>query len=155
VVVTPDAHRSLYMDYRDGSQRWESFIMGELLAHLRKTYRVSADRRATVVSGVSMGGLGALRLGFNHPDVFGGLAALEAGIEPALAFDDIKMRNRFQRADGFFKERFAAQPGRPVDRDYWKDFNPANIAIVRREAIVGQGLEIYIEAGDRDMLHLD
>src|SRR5215472_3472930 len=83
LVATPSCDRSLYLDYRDGSQKWETFIVGELIVHLRSAYQLAADRSRTLVAGISMGGLGALRLGFKHPDVFGGLAALEAGIEPA------------------------------------------------------------------------
>jgi S-formylglutathione hydrolase len=151
VVVTPDAHRSLYMDYRDGSQKWETFIVSELIPDVRRKYRVSTDRRQTVVTGISMGGLGALRLGFDHPEIFGGLASLEAGIEPALSFDDVKMRNRFQRNDAFFASIF----GNPVDKAFWKKANPANMAIDNRAAILSHDLQIYIEVGDRDMFHLD
>ncbi len=151
VVVTPDAQRSLYVDYKDGSQKWETFIVTELLSHIRKTYRVSPERSKTIVSGISMGGLGSLRLGFDHPEIFGGLASLEAGIEPALSFDAIKVRNAFQRSPSFFAERF----GNPPDNAYWQKSNPANIAIARRDSIVESGLQIYIEVGDADMFHLD
>jgi S-formylglutathione hydrolase FrmB len=98
-----------------------------------------------------MGGLGALRFGFDHPEMFGGLAALEPGIEPALAFDDVKMRNRFQRNDRFFASIF----GDPVDRAYWQKSNPANMAIDHRQAILANHLQIYLEVGDLDMFHLD
>jgi len=151
VIVTPDAHRSLYMDYRDGSQRWETWIISELIPDIRKKYAVSADRTKTVVTGISMGGLGSLRLGLDHPEVFGGLAALEPGVEPALGFDDVKMRNRFQRNDAFFKSIF----GDPVDKTFWKKANPANMAIGNRSRILKSGLQIYLEVGDRDMFHLD
>ncbi|MGZ5956636.1 MAG: alpha/beta hydrolase [Caulobacteraceae bacterium] len=151
VVVTPDAHRSLYMDYRDGSQKWESWIVSELIPDVRHRYAVSAERSKTVVTGISMGGLGALRLGLDHPEVFGGLAALEPGIEPALSFDDVKMRNRFQRDDRFFRSIF----GDPVDKAFWKQANPANMAIDNRAKILSSGLQIYFEVGDRDMFHLD
>jgi S-formylglutathione hydrolase len=151
VIVTPDAHRSLYMDYRDGSQKWESWIVGELIPEIRHRYAISSERSKTVVTGVSMGGLGSLRLGFDHPEVFGGLAALEPGIEPALSFDAVKMRNRFQRDDTFFKSIF----GDPVDRTFWKKANPANMAIDNRAKIVGSGLQIYLDVGDLDMFHLD
>src|SRR5206468_10630517 len=100
-------------------------IVAELVPDVRRRYRVSADRRQTVVTGISMGGLGALRLGFDHPEMFGGLASLEAGIEPALGFDEVKMRNRFQRNDAFFASIF----GNPVDKAFWKRANPANMAI--------------------------
>ncbi|HEY3949281.1 alpha/beta hydrolase-fold protein [Phenylobacterium sp.] len=151
VVVTPDAKRSLYMDYRDGSQKWESFIVGELIPAVRQRYKLSPDRMKTVVTGISMGGLGSLRLGLDHPEVFGGLASLEAGIEPALSFDDVKMRNRFQRDDAFFKSIF----GDPVDRAFWKKANPANMAIDNRARVLSSGLQIYLEVGDLDMFHLD
>lgn len=150
VVVTPNVQRSLYMDYRDGSQKWETFLVREMIPELRKRYGLADTRERTVVTGISMGGLGSLRLGFDHPEVFGGLAALEAGIEPALAFDDVKMRNRFQRNDAFFKSIF----GDPVDRDLWKRSNPANMVIANREKILANRLAIYIEVGDLDMFNL-
>ena len=151
LVVTPSCDRSLYLDYFDGSQKWETFIVGELIPALRARYGLAAGPARTVVSGISMGGLGALRLGLKHPDVFGGLAALEAGVEPALSFADVKARNAFQRALPFIEERF----GSPVDEACWQANNPANIAIARRDAIVASGLQVYIEVGDLDMFHLD
>lgn len=150
VVVTPNVQRSLYMDYKDGSQKWETFLVTEMIPELRRRYGLSTERSKTVVTGISMGGLGSLRLGFDHPEVFGGLAALEAGIEPALAFDDVKMRNRFQRNDAFFRSIF----GDPVDRDFWKRSNPANMVIANREKILANKLAIYIEVGDLDMFNL-
>lgn len=150
VVVTPDVQRSLYMDFKDGSQKWETFLVTEMIPELRRRYGLSPDRAKTVVTGVSMGGLGSLRLGFNHPEVFGGLAAMEAGIEPALAFDDVKLRNRFQRDDTFFKSIF----GDPVDRAFWARGNPANMVIANREKILANKLAIYIEVGDLDMFNL-
>jgi S-formylglutathione hydrolase len=68
VVVTPSAARSFYMDYKDGSQKWESFIVGPFLEHLRQTYKVTRERKGTLLFGISMGGLGGLRLGFKYPD---------------------------------------------------------------------------------------
>jgi S-formylglutathione hydrolase len=151
LIATPDADRSLYLDYFDGSQKWETFIVAELIPHLRGVYGLAAAPGKTVVSGVSMGGLGALRLGLKHPDVFGGLAALEAGVEPALRFADVKLRNNFQRNGRFLASRY----GDPVDEAFWQANNPANIAIARRDALVASGLQIYLEVGDLDMFHLD
>ena len=42
VVVTPTATQSQYMDYRDGSQLWETFIVAQLLPHLRSQYRIKS-----------------------------------------------------------------------------------------------------------------
>src|SRR5260370_1258214 len=49
VVVTPSASRSFYMDYKDGSQKCESFIMGPFLEHLKHTYKVTRERKGTLL----------------------------------------------------------------------------------------------------------
>lgn len=79
VVVTPSVSRCEYMDYRDGSQKWERFLLTEFPEHLRQSYRLRTDRQGTLLFGISMGGMGGLRVGFKYPDLFGGVAALEAG----------------------------------------------------------------------------
>ena len=89
VVVMPSAQRSFYMDYRDESQLWETFIVQELLPEVRRKYNVVADRDRTVVSGGSMGGMGALRLGLKHPETFQVVAVLMPALEPVLRFQDI------------------------------------------------------------------
>ena len=150
IVVTPDADRSFYLDYRDGSQRWESFLRDELPAHLRRTYRISHERAGTAVVGISMGGMGALRIAFKNPQLFAAVAALEPGIEPALSFDDIMLRDRFWRSDALFEERY----GRPVDRQFWQANNPANLAQNNASALRESKLGIYLEAGDEDSFHL-
>ncbi|MFY9609452.1 MAG: alpha/beta hydrolase-fold protein [Blastocatellia bacterium] len=150
VVVTPSAERSFYMDYKDGSQKWESFIVGPFLEHLRATYKVIRERKGTLLFGISMGGLGALRLGFKYPDKFQGLAALEPGIDPALKWSDVKPRNRFWRGDDLMETIF----GKPFDAQYWERNNPASIAVANAEKIRVSGLGIYLDAGDEDSFNL-
>jgi S-formylglutathione hydrolase len=150
VVVTPSASRSFYMDYKDGSQKWESFIIGPFLEHLRATYKVTRERNGTLLFGISMGGLGALRLGFKYPDKFQGLAALEPGIDPALKWSDVKPRSRFWRGDDLMETIF----GKPFDPDYWERNNPASIALANADKIRASGLGIYLDAGDEDSFNL-
>lgn len=73
VVVTPSAGRSFYMDFKDGSQKWETFIVTEFLDHLRANYKVSRERKGTLLFGISMGGMGILRIAFKYPEKFGAL----------------------------------------------------------------------------------
>lgn len=77
------------------------------------------------------------------------MASQEPGIEPALAFDDIKLRDRYWRSDELFQEIY----GKPVDKAYWADNNPATIA--SRDPARLLGLDIYLEVGDQDMFYLD
>ncbi|WP_445376260.1 alpha/beta hydrolase [Niveispirillum fermenti] len=148
VIATPSARRSLYMDFRDGSERWETFIMSELLPHLRASLSVSAERRHSFIGGISMGGLGSLRLAFKHPDSFAAVAALEPAIEPVLSWADVGPNVKFWRPDRVVQPIF----GSPVDLDYWAANNPATIASNDPGRLVN--LPIYLDVGDQDMLYL-
>ncbi|WP_454762253.1 alpha/beta hydrolase [Caulobacter segnis] len=149
VVATPSARRSLYMDYRDGSERWETFVVSELLPHLRASLDVSSAREETLLGGWSMGGLGSLRLAFKHPDLFGAVAALEPAIEPALTWDAIGPRVKFWRSDEIYQRVF----GTPVDTAFWAENNPASIAQRDPRRLIDLG--VYLDVGDQDLLYLN
>lgn len=123
-MATPSVGHSFRMDHRDGSQRWEALLTGPLLDHLRTRSGAGLGRADTAVVGISMGGMGGLRLALKRPDLFVAVAALEPGIEPVLAFGDIEPRDRFWRDDSLFEEIY----GSPVDAEYWAANNPATIA---------------------------
>jgi S-formylglutathione hydrolase FrmB len=150
VIVTPSAGRSFYMDYRDGSQKWESFIVGPFLDHLRQTYKVTRERKGTLLFGISMGGLGGLRLAFKHPDKFEAVAALEPGIDPALKWKEVKPRNRFYRSDELMQTIF----GKPFDEGYWEANNPSSICVANAEKIRASRLAIYVDVGDMDAFNI-
>ena len=152
VVVTPSAGRSLYMDYRDGSERWERFLIEEFLPHLRERFHLLDDRRHTLVAGTSMGGMGALRLAFKRPDLFGAVAALEPGIAPVLDWTDIRPKHRFWRSDRLFVQVYGIDG--TVDRDYWNANNPATIVTRDADRLRDSGLRIFVDAGDQDMFWL-
>jgi S-formylglutathione hydrolase len=82
--------------------------------------------------------------------MFGGIAALEAGIEPILHWTDMQPRHRFYREEGLFEAAF----GKPVDADYWEANNPASIALKNPGRLIRSGLQIYFDAAGRDMFFL-
>jgi len=151
IVVTPSCERSFYMDYRDGSQKWESVIIDELLPAVRAKYRTETDRQRTFIGGISMGGMGSLRMAFKHPNVFGAVVSMEPGIEPAFEWKDVKIEDRFWRAPGLMETIY----GTPLDEAYWAANNPATIARDRAARLKESGLAIYIEAGSEDAFGLD
>jgi pimeloyl-ACP methyl ester carboxylesterase len=77
-----------YLDHPAGKERWERFIAQDFIAHLRRTYKVRGDRNSTIISGISMGGHGSLRIAFRNPDRSAAVAALEPALDPALQVDD-------------------------------------------------------------------
>ncbi len=144
VLVTPSvATGSIYMDSHDGMERWETFIMTELLPHLRAEYRVSVNRKTTMVTGISMGGLGSLRLGFKYPETFGALAAMEPGAWPGLTRDKVPDRNKIRSP-----ERISSLFGSPFDAERFQRENPASI--VENDPSRLEDSAIYLEVGDED-----
>jgi S-formylglutathione hydrolase len=151
IVTAPStASRGFYMDRKDSKEKWESFIIGPYRELMEKTYHASANPKEHFLTGISMGGMGTLRIGFKHPEMFGGIAALEAGIEPILHWKDMRPRDRFYRDDTLFEAAF----GKPVDPDYWEANNPASIALKDPERLIRSGLKIYIDAAGHDMFFL-
>ncbi len=151
VVVMPSVtERGFYMNFKDGSERWEDFIVDEFITYLRKTYPVTEDPKRTFLTGASMGGMGSLRMAFRYPDKFGAVAALEPGIEPVLKFEDIRLKHRFWRGDQLLQQAY----GNPIDEAYWAANNPATMAANDPKKIIQSGLQIYIEAGDMDQFWL-
>ncbi len=151
IVVMPSvAARGFYMNYRDGSERWEDFVVEALLNHIREAYPVSREPERTFITGVSMGGMGALRIAFRYPQRFGAVAALEPGIEPILAFADMQPKHRFWRSDELLQRAY----GKPVDPEFWAASNPATMAVRDADRLRASGLQIYFEAGDADQFWL-
>lgn len=149
VVVSVNSGRSFWLDWKDGSQRWETFLMQELLPHLRSTFKVSREARKLTLIGHSMGGLGGLRLAFKYPEQFAGVAALESAIEPTFDYGAINVRNNFFRPLALMESYF----GKPIDKAFWASNNPANIAVANAARIKASGLQIYLDVGDRDILN--
>ncbi len=82
VFVCPDGKNSWYWDSpRQSSVRYETFVSRELPAYVDSCYHTekSADYRA--ITGLSMGGHGALWNALRHPDVFGAAGSMSGGVD--------------------------------------------------------------------------
>ncbi|HEY6167232.1 MAG TPA: alpha/beta hydrolase-fold protein [Verrucomicrobiae bacterium] len=151
VVAMPSAtERGFYMDFRDGSEKWETFLTGPFLEKLRKDYKVRADAKGTLLTGISMGGMGSLRIAFKHPAKFGVVAGMEPGIEPVLKWSEVRPKHRFWRGDALLGRAY----GNPVDAAFWEANNPAAIVVANAAKLRESGLQIYVEAGDEDVFWL-
>jgi S-formylglutathione hydrolase len=129
---------------------WEEFIAAELPEIMAGKFGTRSDPAGTVLTGLSMGGLGTLKIAFRRPDRFAAIAALEPGIEPGLRRVEASPRNTFYR----FPESDSAMWGNPIDEKRWQNYNPANIAQENADTIRASEMEIYLEAGDEDDLNL-
>jgi arylsulfatase len=79
VVFANGLATSMWCDSKDGSVPMETVVVKELVPHVDAAFRTIASREGRLVEGFSMGGYGAARLGFKHPDVFGAVSVLAGG----------------------------------------------------------------------------
>src|ERR1700682_2953554 len=83
IVVTPEGHDSWYTDSaRVPGDKYESYFIRELISDVDARFRTIKDRRARGVAGLSMGGYGALKYGFKHPDLFAFAGSLSGALDP-------------------------------------------------------------------------
>lgn len=75
VVLAPSAGHTFYINSEDGKLRYEDFFMKEFMPEMEKKYRVQNTRATRGITGVSMGGYGALRLAFKYPEDFSAVSA--------------------------------------------------------------------------------
>ncbi|MFC5190478.1 alpha/beta hydrolase [Algoriphagus aquatilis] len=72
IIVTPGVGPASY--YYDSpimdSVKYETYITEELIPHIDKTYRTLAQKESRAISGLSMGGHGAITLSAKHPELF-------------------------------------------------------------------------------------
>jgi enterochelin esterase-like enzyme len=62
------------------SDRYGDTIFNEVIPYVDQHYRTETNRHYRAVAGASLGGIGAYRLGFSHPDSFGSVALFGSGI---------------------------------------------------------------------------
>lgn len=150
VAVVPRSGRSFWLDRLDGSAHWESVLAGPFLDHCVAAHDLSASPAETLLFGISMGGMGVLRLAFRNPTRFAGVTALEPGIEPALRYADVKREHTFFRPQDLVEKLY----GSPVDHAHWERNHPPAMLVADAAAIRESGLKIYLEVGNQDMLNL-
>ena len=75
VVLAPSGGHTFYLNSADGKLRYEDFLTQEFMPQMEKKYRVEGGRATRGITGVSMGGYGALRLAFKYPQQFAAVSA--------------------------------------------------------------------------------
>lgn len=87
LVVAPGAPGSWFSDSADGKRRWEEFLTGDLLREIERRYRVVPGREGRAITGISMGGFGAVKIAMKHPDLFGSVSSLSGALIPIRVSD--------------------------------------------------------------------
>lgn len=79
-VVMPDAYRSFYTNMQSGQRYWD-YIAEEIPYIMRRTFRLSENRKDNFAAGLSMGGYGAFKLGLRYPERYAAVGSLSGALD--------------------------------------------------------------------------
>lgn len=81
IIVMPDGSNGWYVNSAtDPKQKFEDYIIKDLVPFVEGHYRTIPLRRARAVAGLSMGGYGATFLGLKHADMFCALGSFSGAL---------------------------------------------------------------------------
>ena len=78
----------------DPTFKYETYIIDELVPFIDKKYKTIASREGRAISGLSMGGHGALYLSLKHQDVFGAAGSMSGGVDIRPFSEKWDIKNR-------------------------------------------------------------
>ena len=83
ILVMPDGgYSSWYFDSpMDPTIRYETFISQELVEFVDRNFSTIASREGRAITGLSMGGHGALYIAFRHQEIFGAAGSMSGGVD--------------------------------------------------------------------------
>jgi S-formylglutathione hydrolase FrmB len=83
IIVCPDGgYGSWYWNSPvDPKSQYETFVSDELVKAIDAKYKTIKDRTGRAITGLSMGGHGALYLAIRHQDVFGAAGSMSGGVD--------------------------------------------------------------------------
>lgn len=143
VVFVNGLPRRLWADSRTGAAPVETVFVTELIPDVDRSFRTVATREGRVLEGFSMGGYGAARLGFSHPQLFAGISIL-AGGPLDLDLDGPRARRNPRLREFILREVCGG------DVDHFRAISPWTLAEKAAPALRGHATVIRHVVGTRD-----
>lgn len=142
IVVLPNGGKSFYINSFDGRERYEDFLVQELVPWVDRNFRTLSSRESRGIAGDSMGGYGSLHLGMRHPDLFGSVSAQSAALIAKLP-DPLPSEGRW----GFYARILQEPFGSPLNEAYWEANSPLTLAAVPSRFA---SVKLYFDCGNQD-----
>ena len=144
LIVAPEGRRSFYVNSADGLDRYSDFFLQEFMPRIESKYRIRAGRAGRAISGISMGGYGALRLAFAHSELFSAVSAQSA----ALITETPAQLDAAANSGSPLPNVLGPVFGRPINAPHWNENNPFLLA---KKNVVGlRKVAIYFNCGQED-----
>jgi putative tributyrin esterase len=86
IIVMPEGEKfSYYLDSPvDTKSQFDSYISKDVVGIMDSNFRTIAKKEGRAISGLSMGGFGALYISANHPDLFFAAGSMSGAINPDM-----------------------------------------------------------------------
>ena len=83
IIVNPNGgYDSWYLDSKIKTDSlYETYIAKDIVNYIDQSYSTNPSRTGRAITGLSMGGFGALHIAINNQDVFGAVSAMSAGVD--------------------------------------------------------------------------
>jgi S-formylglutathione hydrolase FrmB len=144
LVVAPDGWDTFYINSLDGKTPYNDFFVKEFVPFIEHSYRVRPERAAHGITGFSMGGYGALRVAFAHPEMFGSVSSHSGALTRALPVGISAGASTGNLGAELLGKVF----GDPIDRAFW-DLNSPYV-LARKNSTALQRMKIYFDCGTED-----
>jgi S-formylglutathione hydrolase FrmB len=144
LLVAVEGRGPFFINSADGRERYSDFFLTEFILHVESHLRVIRDRKSRGITGLSMGGYGALRFAFSHPELFGSVSAQS----PALITESPKELNAQLRSAGPLARFMGGVFGNPINVAHWNQNSP--FVLARQNRIQLKSQAIYINCGQQD-----
>lgn len=144
LVIAPEGKSTFYINSADGRVRYSDFFLREFIPFMETHYAIRRERSARAISGISMGGYGALRFAFAHPEMFSSVSAQS----PALITDSPRDISAASRSGMPLTGMLGVVFGNPINVPHWNQNSPFVLAKQNRAQMAG--LAIYFNCGNAD-----
>lgn len=146
IIVTPEGGASSYYfdSPHDKSSQYETFISKELIQKIDESYRTIRDKNGRVITGLSMGGHGALFIGTRHADLYCAAGSMSGVMNINTA--TWKVPEEFAKLR---RENLAKLLGPPQDGD---TPYPGLTLVSMINQVKSSGLKIIVDCGVDDFL---
>lgn len=146
IIVTPEGEPlGGYIDSKfQKDSQFETYITKEVIEKIDNTYRTIRDRKGRVITGLSMGGHGALYLSARHPDLYCAAGSMSGAVD--LDRKNWKIAPDFEKQIAAPFERILGSVGATPD------LYAANSVVNMVDKLKTNDLKIIIDCGVDDFL---
>ena len=144
LIAAPEGRRSFYVNSADGTVLYSDFFLREFMPHIEGKYRIRTGSAGHAISGISMGGYGALRFAFAHPDLFSAVSAQSA----ALISESPQQIDAASQTGAPLLGVLGPVFGSPINLQHWNENSP--LLLARKNAPTLRRMAIYFNCGKDD-----